>query len=130
MPLFNKYIVSVLIFVSMVLASPLILAATTGKIENASTEEVRQALVDSIKATEDAIASLKSGANDDVVNEHISNARQLIKRVEINRLDVIRTRSAESLKKARQALNSGQKDTAEDFLTNALKGFKEMQSSF
>lgn len=76
------------------------------------------------------LTALKSGASEEAVNEHISNARQLIKRVEINRLDVIRTRSAESLKKARQALNNGQKDLAEDFLANALKGFKEMQTSF
>ncbi|MEQ1528564.1 MAG: hypothetical protein ABL925_04550 [Methylococcales bacterium] len=128
MKLFNKYLLSVLVAVVINAISPMATAA--GKIENASTADVKQALNDSVKATEDAIAALKSGAGEDAVNEHISNARQLIKRVEINRLDVIRTRSADSLKRAKQALSSGQKDQAEDFLGNALKGFKEMQSSF
>jgi hypothetical protein len=124
----KKYLLLLLLALSVNTLSPMAMAA--GKTENASTEEVRQALVDSIKAAEDALTALKSGASEEAVNEHISNARQLIKRVEINRLDVIRTRSAESLKKARQALNNGQKDLAEDFLANALKGFKEMQTSF
>lgn len=124
----KKCLLPLLLALFAVTVSPLATAA--GKIENTSAEEVKQALVDSIKAAEDALVALKSGASEEVVNEHISNARQLIKSVEINRLDVIRTRSAESLKKARQALNNGQKDLAEDFLANALKGFKEMQTSF
>lgn len=124
----KKCLLPLLLALSAVTVSPLATAA--GKIENATTEQVQQALVDSIKTTEDALASLKSGASADAVSEQINNARQLIKRVEINRLDVIRTRSAESLKKARQALNDGKKDVAEDFLTNALAGFKEMQSKF
>lgn len=128
MDVFKKYLLPLLLILSTSVLSPLTIAA--GKIENATTEEVKQALVDSVKATEEALASLKSGAEAETINDQINNARQLIKRVEINRLDVIRTRSAESLKKARQALNNGQKDIAEDFLTNALKGFKEMQSAF
>nr|WP_179210286.1 hypothetical protein [Crenothrix polyspora] len=126
----KKYLLPLLLALSVNALSPMATATAAGKTENASTEEVRQALVDSVKAAEDALTALKSGASEEAVNEHISNARQLIKRVEINRLDVIRTRSAESLKKARQALNNGQKDLAEDFLANALKGFKEMQSVF
>ena len=124
----KKHSLPLLLAFFAVTTSPL--ATAVGKIENATTEEVQQALVDSIKTTEDALASLKSGASAETVSEQINNARQLIKRVEINRLDVIRTRSAESLKKARQAVNEGKKDVAEDFLTNALAGFKEMQSKF
>ncbi len=128
MNLLKKYLLPLLLALSASAISPMATAA--GKTENASTEEVRQALGDSVKAAEDAMTALKSGASEETINGHISNARQLIKKVEINRLDVIRTRSAESLKKARQALNNGQKDVAEDFLANALKGFKEMQSAF
>jgi len=128
MKLLKKYLPSLLLALCVSVISPM--ASAVGKIENTSTEEVKQALDASVKATEDALATLKSGASEDIVNDHINNARQLIKRVEINRLDVIRTRSAENLKKARQAVSNGQKDQAEDFLATALKGFKEMQSAF
>lgn len=124
----KKHLPSLLLALCVSAISPM--ASSVGKIENASTEEVKQALDESVKVTEDALAALKSGASEDMVNDQINNARQLIKRVEINRLDVIRTRSAENLKKARQAVSNGQKDQAEDFLAAALKGFKEMQSAF
>ncbi len=124
----KKHLPSLLLALCVSAISPM--ASAVGKIENASTEEVKQALDESVKITEDALAALKNGASEDIVNDQINNARQLIKRVEINRLDVIRTRSAENLKKARQAVSNGQKDQAEDFLAAALKGFKEMQSAF
>lgn len=128
MKLLKKYLPSLLLALCVSVISPM--ASAVGKIENTSTEEVKQALDESVKATENALATIKSGASEDIVNDHINNARQLIKRVEINRLDVIRTRSAENLKKARQAVSNGQKYQAEDFLATALKGFKEMQSAF
>ncbi len=105
-------------------------AEVAAKIKNATETEVRQALQDTLKATEEALNALKSGAAPEVVQEHIGNARQLVKRVEINRLDVIRTRSSEKLKNARQALNKGEKDKAEEFLTTALQGFQEMARLF
>lgn len=111
--------------------SPMVTAVTTaGKIENATTAEVKQALDESVKITEEALEALKSGADENKVSDLINDARQQIKRVEINRLDVIRTRSADNLKKARQSLSKGDKAQAEEFLSNGLKGFKEMQSSF
>jgi hypothetical protein len=120
---------SLLIALFLGTALPMVaVAAPAGKIANATDAEVKQALIDSIKTTEEAITALKSGADEVTVGEQINNARQLIKRVEINRLDVIRTRSAESLKKARHALSKGDKVQAEEFLNNALKGFQEMQS--
>ncbi len=124
---FNQYLL--LFFLSLFIGVLAPAAIAAGKIENVSEEDVRRALKDSIKAAEDALAALKSGAEEAVVSEHINNARQWIKRVENNRLDVIRTRSAESLKKARQAVAKGDAKQAEESLLHALKGFKEMQSS-
>jgi hypothetical protein len=115
----------------MGIATPVIThAEVAAKIKNATEAEVRQALQDTLKATEEALNALKSGADTEVVQEHIGNARQLVKRVEINRLDVIRTRSSEKLKNARQALGKGEKDKAEAFLTAALQGFQEMARLF
>jgi hypothetical protein len=105
-------------------------AETAGKIKNATEAEVRQALTETVKATEDALAALKSGASEEVVQEHISHARQVVKRVEINRLDVIRTRASEKLKNARHALNNKEPAKAEALLTEALAGYQEMVRLF
>ncbi len=126
---FTKNLLLPLIAVlSLTLMSPAYVIAA-GKIENATNEEVKQALVATIKATEDALASLHAGADGSVVNDQINEARQLVKRVENNRLDVIRTRAADSLKKARQAVTKGENKQAEESLNNALKSFKDMLSS-
>jgi hypothetical protein len=130
MTLIKKLVLSTCVSFVIATVSPVVMAAPTGKIENASIEEVRQALVDTVKATEQAIASLKEGEGDDKINDHISNARQYVKRVEINRLDVIRTRAAENLKKAKTALNNGDKAGAEENLGIALKSFLDMQKQF
>lgn len=102
-------------------------AGAIGKTKNATEAEVKQALINTVKATEDALAALKSHAAEDVVQAHISDARQAVKGVEINRLDVIRTRSSEKLKNARHALNKGEQQQAEGYLNEALHGFQEMQ---
>jgi len=130
MTLIKKLVLCTCVSLTIASVAPVAMAAPTGKIENASIEEVRQALVDTIKATEQAIASLKEGEGDDKINDHISNARQYVKRVEINRLDVIRTRAAENLKKAKTALNNGDKAGAEENLGIALKSFLDMQKQF
>jgi len=130
MTLIKKLVLCTCVSLIIASAAPVVTAAPAGKIENASIEEVRQALVDTIKATEQAIASLKEGEGDDKINDHISNARQYVKRVEINRLDVIRTRAAENLKKAKTALNNGDKAGAEENLGIALKSFLDMQKQF
>lgn len=124
---FNKFLMLLAITIQIGGIPPVVIAA--GKMENATEEEVRVALKESIKAVEDALAALQKGEGETIVSEHINNARQLIKRVENNRLDVIRTRSAESLKKARQAVSKGETKQAEEHLLNALKGFRNMQDS-
>lgn len=105
-------------------------AEVGAKIKNATHEEVKQALTDTLKATEAAISALKDKASEDVVQEHISKARQAVKGVEINRLDVIRTRSSEKLKSARHALSKGEQAEAEAYLSEAYKGFQEMERQF
>ncbi|MCX7086767.1 MAG: hypothetical protein NTV00_01805 [Methylococcales bacterium] len=125
----NTCLFSLLIALSLG-ATSVAQAEAPAKIKNATEAEVRQALTDTIKTTEEALNALKSDASQDIVQAHISDARQLVKRVEINRLDVIRTRSSEKLKSARQALNKGEKAQAEEFLSAALKGFQEMAKFF
>lgn len=105
-------------------------AEAPAKIKNATEAEVRQALKDTIKATEGALSALKNAESTDNVQNHIADARQSVKRVEINRLDVIRTRSSEKLKAARVALNKGDAAEAETQLKAALAGFQEMDKAF
>jgi|GEM_PF-5549086 len=68
MKLLKKYLPSLLLVLCVSVISPM--ASAIGKIENTSTEEVKQALDASVKATEDALAALKSGASEDIVNDH------------------------------------------------------------
>ncbi len=131
MKFLNHKIFFLLIALLVSSATPLsVFAETPGKTKNATTEEVKKALTNTIKATEEALNTLKSGADAEVVQQHISDARQAVKGVEINRLDVIRTRTSEKLKSARQAVGKGEKDKAEALLAESLKNFQEMMQSF
>lgn len=121
-------ILALLIMALINLSSPSVSSAgAIGKTKNATEAEVKQALVNTLKATEDALAAIKIHAAEELVQAHISDARQFVKGVEINRLDVIRTRSSDKLKLARQALSKADQQAAEDYLHEALKGFQEMQ---
>ncbi|MEQ1636641.1 MAG: hypothetical protein ABL903_08105 [Methylococcales bacterium] len=131
MKLLNYKLLLLLITLMASAATPLPgFAEVPGKTKNATTAEVKQALLNTIKATEDALKALKSGADPETVQQHISDARQAVKGVEINRLDVIRTRTSEKLKHARQALNKDEKSKTEELLTESLKNFQEMLRSF
>lgn len=121
-------LIALLIMALTSLSSPSMSSAgAIGKTKNATEAEVKQALINTVKATEDALAALKNHVAEDVIQTHISNARQSVKGVEINRLDVIRTRSSEKLKNARHALSKGEQREAEAYLNEALQGFQEMQ---
>ncbi|MGR9054206.1 MAG: hypothetical protein ACU84J_16325 [Gammaproteobacteria bacterium] len=101
-----------------------------GKIENATTAEVKEAIDKAINATDQAIAALQNGGDADAILGFINDAGQASKRIESNRLDVIRTRAASKLKKARKAVMKAETDEAIALLSDALKGYQEIKKQF
>lgn len=101
-----------------------------GKIENATPEEVGASIASALKNSEEALAALKNGADNEAVLNLIEAARQDSKRIEVGRLDVKRTRAAAHLKNARSALRKDDKVKAEASLTEAVKGYQEVKDLY
>ncbi len=104
--------------------------SAAGKIENATSEDVANSIADAVKNSEAALAGLTNGDSEEAVLDLIEAARQNSKRIEVGRLDVNRTRAAAHLKKARSAIRKGDKAKAQAELTEAVKGYQEIQKLF
>lgn len=127
MNLLSKTIVSVLLMFSLGTFSSVY---AVGKIENSSMGDVKSAIESVIKNSEAALASLKSGGSDESIQGSIRAARQASKSVEVGKLLPIREKASSKLKKARKAVRAGQKDQAEGFLAEAIKGYQKIQAAF
>ena len=92
--------------------------------------DVKSAIESVIKNSEAALASLKSGGSDESIQGSIRAARQASKSVEVGKLLPIREKASSKLKKARKAVRAGQKDQAEGFLAEAIKGYQKIQAAF
>lgn len=128
MSFLKKFLLSIMIASSMGAISSASFAA--GKIENATTAEVKEEIEKAINNTADAITAIQNNEGQDSVLGLIKNAKQASKRIESNRLDVKRSRANSSLAKARSAIKKGKNDAAIASLTKALDGFKEIKRLF
>lgn len=129
MKLLKSLIIALAITSSMGIASSAIAA---GKIENATTAQVMEAIEKALTGSVAALDGLKNGSsNQEVVLEHISNARQATKQIEVGTtLDPIRSKASSQLRAANTALNKGEKDKAEAALASAIKGFEEIKANY
>lgn len=128
MSFLRKFLLSIIIASSMGAVSSVSFAA--GKIENATTEEVRIEIDNAIKSTADAIAAIQNNEGQDAILGLIKDAKQASKKIESNRLDVKRNRAAARLAKARSAVKKAQNDEAIAFLSEALAGYQEIKTLF
>ncbi|MGR9045291.1 MAG: hypothetical protein ACU83N_08340 [Gammaproteobacteria bacterium] len=128
MSFLTKFLLSIVIASSMGALSSVSFAA--GKIENATTAEVKEEIEKAIGSTEEAIAAIQNGGNEEAVLKLIKNAKQASKRIESNRLDVKRNRAASKLAKARSAFKKGENDAAVALLSEALAGYQEIKRLF
>ena len=128
MDFLKKMFFSVLIAASI--ASMPSVSSAAGKIENATTADVKEAIDNTIKSIEEAVANLNNGGDKDEVMALILKAAQSSKRIESNSLDVKRSRATSALKKARLAVKNDKKELALGSLTDALKGFQEIKSLY
>lgn len=124
----KKLLFSIVIATSMGAVSSTAIAA--GKIENATTADVKEAIDNTIENIQQAITSLQNGGDKDGTLELINNARQSSKRIESNRLDVKRNRAVARLKKAKFAIKRDQNDSALALLSEALTRYQEIKSLF
>lgn len=102
-----------------------------GKIENATTGQVKEAIQAALTGSTAALDSLKNGSNQDVVAQHIATARQETKKIEVGTiLDPIRSKASGQLRTASTALSNGDKANAEAALVEAIKGFEQIKAKY
>lgn len=128
MKLLKSIIIAVAITASMGVASSAIAA---GKIENATTADVMEAIEQAITGSAAALDGLKNGSKEEAVLESVSSARQATKRIEVGTtLDPTRSRASTQLRTANAAVKNGEKDKAEAALIEAIKGFEEIKANY
>jgi hypothetical protein len=104
-------------------------AMAAGKIENATAAQVKEAVEAAIADSAQALLGVQNGANQEVVLQHITTARQESKRIEVGRLDVKRNQGSAKLKEARVAVTKGEKEKAEALLSDAVKIYEDIKAS-
>jgi hypothetical protein len=104
-------------------------AMEAGKIENATAAQVKEAVEAAIADSAQALLGVQNGANQEVVLQHITTARQESKRIEVGRLDVKRNQGSAKLKEARVAVTKGEKEKAEALLSDAVKIYEDIKAS-
>lgn len=128
MDLLKKIFFSILIAVSMGAFSTVSLAA--GKIENATTADVKVAIDEALSSSEEALSTLNNGGSKEDVLALMKKTMQASKKIESNRLDVLRTRTNSKLKKAKSAVKKGQNESAAEIMAEVIKGYQEIKASF
>ncbi len=128
MKLLKSSVIAFAITLSMGAASSAIAA---GKIENATGEQVKEAIQAALTSSTTALDGLKSGSDQEVIVQHISNARQATKQIEVGTtLDPIRNKASGQLRTANAAVNNNEKENAEAALVEAIKGFEQIKAKY
>ncbi|MDD2739836.1 MAG: hypothetical protein PHR94_12975 [Methylomonas lenta] len=122
---FKKILLSSVMTVSMAAIS-----SAASAVENPSYEDVKAAIENTQAKVDESIAALNNGADNEVVIEMITDARQLQKDIANNVLDLKRNQASNVLKKARTALKSNELEVAKESLTDAANRYKEIQNLY
>ncbi len=122
---FNKILVSSVMAVSMAAMS-----STASAVVNPSYEDVKAAIVNTKAKVEETITALDNGADNEVVADMISDARQLQKDIANNVLDLKRNQASNVLKQARTAVKNNERESAKESLTDAANRYKEIEQLY
>jgi len=122
---FNKILVSSVMAVSMAAMS-----YNASAVVNPSYEDVKAAIVNTKAKVDETITALDNGADNEVVAEMISDARQLQKDIANNVLDLKRNQASNVLKQARTAIKNNERESAKESLTDAANRYKEIQELY
>ncbi|MDO9168740.1 MAG: hypothetical protein Q7U18_06550 [Methylobacter sp.] len=88
---------------------------------------VKAAIENTMAKVDETIAALNNGADNEVVAEMISDARQLQKDIANNVLDLKRNQASNVLKQARIAIKNNDLEAAKESLSDAANRYKEIQ---
>jgi molecular chaperone DnaK (HSP70) len=122
---FNKILVSSVMAVSMA-----VMSFTASAVVNPSYEDVKAAIVNTKAKVDETITALDNGADNEVVAEMISDARQLQKDIANNVLDLKRNQASNVLKLARTAVKNNDRELAKESLTDAANRYKEIEQFY
>ena len=122
---FNKILDSSVMAVSMAAMS-----YNASAVVNPSYEDVKAAIVNTKAKVDETITALDNGADNEVVAEMISDARQLQKDIANNVLDLKRNQASNVLKQARTAVKNNEREAAKESLTDAANRYKEIEQLY
>jgi hypothetical protein len=109
---------------SMASFSPVIAA---GKIENATTAQVKEAADSALANTKAALDAIKNGSDEDTILKYLNDVAQDSKKIEVGTiLDPKRSKAVANIKIARKAVQDKDKVTAEDALNKSMALFQEI----
>jgi hypothetical protein len=101
-------------------------AMAAGKIENASANAVKEAAESALHHTEEALSGLKNGSMEESINDHLNQARQETKRIEVGALDAKRNKASGKVRDAKTAVGKKDNAKAEADLNEAIKLYQEI----
>ncbi len=127
MDFLKKILPAVFVSIAMLVTVP---AMAAGKIENATTEEVSQAIDDAIRLSGEALEAMENGADVDTVLALVKSTKQASKRIESNVVDRLRSQANSRLAKARMAYKKGDSEKAKALMTEAAKLYKEVKTKY
>jgi len=119
---FKKILLSSVMALSMTAIS-----STASAVANPSYEDVKAAIENTMAKVDETIAALNNGADNEVMVEMISDARQLQKDIANNVLDLKRNQASNVLKQARTAIKNNDLEAAKESLSDAANRYKEIQ---
>ena len=115
------------ILASFVIAA---MSSTVFAVANPSYEEVKAAIDNTLAKVEETKAALDNGTDNEKLIDLVTAARQLLKDIANNVLDVKRNQASNVLKQVRAALLKNELQTAKESLTEALNRYKEIKQLY
>lgn len=115
------------ILISFVMAA---MSSAAFAVANPSYEDVRSAIDNTLAKVEEARTALENGANNEVLIDMVTDARQLQKDIANNVLDVKRNQASGVLKQVRTAIQNNELQSAKESLDDALNRYKEIKQLY
>ncbi|MBT3812347.1 MAG: hypothetical protein HOE45_10200 [Gammaproteobacteria bacterium] len=128
MDLLKKLVMAFFVSFAMLAVAPSAMAA--GKTENQTQAEVVQSLTDTVTASEEALAAMKSSADKETVMALIKKTKQTAKTIQSSVVLAQRDRALNRVAKARGAYKKGQTEKAIALMEEAVQRFKDVEAQY
>ncbi len=125
MALLKKLILAFFVYAALIAPT-----ALADKIDNATPEEVVQAIKDTIRLSEDVVTAIQNRDELNSVLILFQKAKRFSKRIESNPVDRLRQKANSRMKKSRSAFKKGNFEEAEKYAVEGADIFKEVQTKY